>query len=209
MLRRALECLLAESSIEVLGSFADDQSLTETLTRPDCPDCEVVVQVLSGNGPFAAFRRIHTAMGQSQRNLRLVVLAEHAARGQVYAALRVGAKAYVDLDADPKELAKAVIMAAEDKVYLSPDAAELLVKDVSSAIEPNASSRLPQVDLSRRETEIVQLLCEGLSGKEIARNLHISPKTVENHRYNIYRKCGVDSLASLMRHAIQNGMVTI
>ena len=65
------------------------------------------------------------------------------------------------------------------------------------------------MDLSRREVEIVQLLCEGLSSREIARHLHIAAKTVENHRYNIYRKCEVDSIAGLMRHAIQDGLISI
>lgn len=138
----------------------------------------------------------------------LVVLSERTSRGQV-TALR-GAKAYVNLDADPKELIKAIEMAAQQKVSLSPDAAELLVNDVSAAITPSRRSRLPATDLSRREVEIVQLLCEGLSSKEMARCLHISAKTVENHRYyNIYRKCEVDSIAGLMRYAIRHGMIAI
>jgi DNA-binding NarL/FixJ family response regulator len=57
--------------------------------------------------------------------------------------------------------------------------------------------------------EVVQLLCEGLSSKQIAGHLHISAKTVENHRYNIYRKCEVESIAGLMRHAIQQGLVSL
>ena len=101
-------------------------------------------------------------------------------------------------------------MAISNKVYLASDAAELLVSDISSSGPEQASNtRLPSVELSGREVEIVQLLCEGLSSKEIGRRLHISAKTVENHRYNIYRKCEVDSIAGFMRHAIHNGLVTI
>ena len=82
--------------------------------------------------------------------------------------------------------------------------------DMSAAYEPTGGTkRLPSVELSRREVEIVQLLCEGLSSKEIARRLHLSAKTVENHRYNIYRKCQVDSVATLMRYAIKHGLISI
>ena len=84
------------------------------------------------------------------------------------------------------------------------------MNDLSVAVGPARSrSQLPPSELTPREIEIVQLLCEGLSSKEIARHLHISAKTVENHRYNIYRKCEVDSIAALMRHAIQQGFVSI
>ena len=57
--------------------------------------------------------------------------------------------------------------------------------------------------------QVVQLLCEGLSSKEIAHQLHVSPKTIENHRCNIYRKWEVDSIAGLMRHAIRRGLVAV
>ena len=56
--------------------------------------------------------------------------------------------------------------------------------------------------------EIVQFLCNGLSSKEIAKSLHLSTKTIENHRYNIYRKCEVESIAGLIRHAVQHGLVS-
>ena len=121
-----------------------------------------------------------------------------------------GAKAFVNLDAEPEELLKAITMAASNKVYLASDAAEVLINDVSVAVDdPSASPRLAQVTLSRREVEIVQLLCEGLSSKEIARSLHISSKTVDNHRYNIYRKCDTESLAGLMRYAIHHGLISV
>ena len=169
---------------------------------------DFIVLILSG-GPFATIHRIREILNETNNAVPLVVLSDRSARGQVYAALRIGAKAFLDLDCEPDELAKAVVMASQNKVYLSSDVAELLVQDVSATGEPARSQRLPSVELSKREVEIVQLLCDGLSSKESARRLHLSAKTVENHRYNIYRKCGVDSIAGLMRHAIQSGLVSI
>ena len=211
IIRSAIGQLLAKNGI-LVGALCDsEQSLAETLKK--CEPQErcfgAILFVLSGTGPFGAFRRIHNTLSKVGNSSPLVVLSEHASRGQVYAALRMGAKGYVNMDAEPEELVKAIKMACRNKVYLAPDAAELLVKDISSTADINRSTRLPSVELSKREVEIVQLLCEGLSSKEIGRHLHISAKTVENHRYNIYRKSEVDSIAALMRHAIQHGLITL
>jgi DNA-binding NarL/FixJ family response regulator len=208
ILRSSLVHLLAHEGLEVVSTYSDETELSTALGEQESLGADVLVLLISG-GPFTTYHRIHDALNRTGHSVPLVILSEQASRGQVYAALRIGAKAYVNLDADPEELVKAIDMASQNKVYLAPDAAELLVNDISVAIEPSGSPRLPSVELSRREIEVVQLLCEGLSSKEIARRLHISAKTVENHRYNIYRKCEVDSIAGLMRHAIQNGLVTI
>lgn len=169
---------------------------------------DLVVLILTG-GPFAVIHRISEVLGQTHHDLPIVVLSDKVTRGQVYAALRIGAKGYLELDAEPETLARAVNSAADNKVFLSPEVTELLVNDVSASYESRRSQRPVNTELSVRETEIVQLLCEGLSSKEIARKLHLSPKTVENHRYNIYRKCSVDSATGLMRYAIQSGIVMI
>ena len=209
IVRSAIGQLLQSRDVRVHCSFASEEALADQLARDSRAPFDVVVLLLSAAGPFGTFRRIQDALAKADAPVPLVVVSEQATRGQIYAALRIGAKAYVNLDAEPGELVKAIRMAARNRVYLSPDAAELLVKDVSTAIEPAGRTRLPNMDLSRREVEVVQLLCEGLSSKKIGRHLHIAAKTVENHRYNIYRKCEVESIAGLMRHAIQQGLVSL
>ncbi|HDZ20584.1 hypothetical protein LCGC14_0312570 [marine sediment metagenome] len=209
LVREALQQLLQRDGIDVVGLFADQDELSEALASGGCSDGIVIVQLLGGAEPFATFHRIDNERKRTPQPLPLVVVAEKASRAEVYGALRIGAKAYVNLDAEPAELIKAVTMAAANRAYLAPDAAQLLVSDVSDAVEPGAAGRLPGIRLTGRELEVVRLMCEGLSSKEIGRALHISPKTVENHRYNIYRKCGVESLAALVRLAIQQGLVSI
>jgi DNA-binding NarL/FixJ family response regulator len=208
--RHAIDGFLAGRGVDVGRPLSSEDELAHLLQH-DPEGCDVVVLILSGDAPFAMFRRIGDILTETNRTLPLVVLSEQANRGQVHTALRIGAKAFVNLDADPDELIRAIKMAATNRVHLSPDAAELLVNDVSTAIDGTNGngSQLPKSELSRREVEVVQLLCEGFSSKEIARQLHISPKTVENHRYNTYRKCEVDSIAALMRYAIHRGLVSI
>ena len=209
MVRAGLQQWLLNQGVSVSASLATEQDLLTALKSNGSGHDGVIVQLLPSNEAFATLRRLEGALDKARSVLPLVVLAEKVTRGQVYGALRMGSKAYVSLDAEPTELLKAISMAADDKVFLSDDAAELLVSDVSEATEPNGSGRLPSTNLSKREIEVVQLMCEGLSSKEIGRTLHISPKTVENHRYNIYRKCGIESVASLVRYAIQNGLVNV
>ena len=208
IIRHVIDAFLAGRGVDVGRPLGTEEELVQLLQN-DSDSCDVIVLILSGAAPFGMFRRIHDILARTGRTLPLVVLSEQANRGQVHTALRIGAKAFVNLDADPDELIRAIKMAAINRSYLAPDAAELLVNDVSRAIDGGHGSRLPKSELSRREIEVVQLLCEGLSSKEIARQLHISPKTVENHRYNTYRKCEVDSIATLMRHAIQHGLVSM
>jgi len=210
MVRLGIGALLHERGLTVDEEHYYDceEHFAETIDGLEELPYDLVVLILSG-GPFATIHRIREILSDTHNSVPLVVLSDQSARGQVYAALRIGAKAFLDLDCDPDELAKAVTMASKNKVYLSSDVAELLVQDVSDAVKPARSKRLPSIELSKREMEIVQLLCDGLSSKESARRLHLSAKTVENHRYNIYRKCGVDSIAGLMRYAIQSGLISI
>ena len=209
ILRDGIGELLESRGIEVARRLADEDGLAESLKGGGDCEYKAVVLVLSGTGAFGMLRRIHDTLDESQCAIPLVVLFEHAVRGQVYTALRIGARAYVNFDADPDELVKAIETAAGGKVYLAPDVAELLVNDISTAMEPSRHRRLPKTELTRREIEVVQLLCDGLGSKEIGRHLHISAKTAENHRYNIYRKCNVDSITALMRHAIRQGMISV
>lgn len=208
LVRMALENYLECRGLDVKATYADEEALAAALQEGPSQPFGVIILLLSG-GAFRTFHIINDTLRGTQGAIPLVVVSEQASRGQVYAALRIGAKAYVNLDAEPEELVRAVHMAAAGKVYLSPDAAQLLVDDITTASEPSHPPRLPNVQLSRREVEVVQLLCEGLSSKEIGRRLHISPKTVENHRYKIYRKCDVESIAGLMRHAIQHGLISV
>ena len=208
IIRHVIDAFLAGRGVDVGRPLATEEELAQLLQN-DFDSCDVIVLILSGAAPFGMFGRIHNILARTGRVLPLVVLSEQANRGQVHTALRMGAKAFVNLDADPDELIRAIKMASINRAYLAPDAAELLVNDVSTAIDGGHGSHLPKSELSRREIEVVQLLCEGLSSKQIARQLHISPKTVENHRYNTYRKCEVDSIAALMRYAIQHGLISI
>jgi DNA-binding NarL/FixJ family response regulator len=211
LIRSGISTLLDSRDIHVAAVYESEPDLEDAIatlrTANDRPWNSITL--ILDNKAFSTIHRIREALKGLPWEVALIVISQHVSRGEVYAALRIGAKAYIDLDSSADELAKAIRLADRGQVHLAPDVAALLVNDMSAALDTDNAQNPTGNELSRRETEIVQLLCEGLSSKQIARRLHLSAKTIENHRYNIYRKCEVDSIAGLMRHAIQHGMVSI
>jgi DNA-binding NarL/FixJ family response regulator len=116
-------------------------------------------------------------------------------------AVRAGAIGYLLKDAQADELCRAIRAAAAGQVQLSPKAAERLVREVRGSTSPEA--------LTEREIEVLRLLAEGQSNKEIARSLSIGEKTVKTHVSNILAKLGVYSRTQAALHAVQIGLVPV
>lgn len=204
IVRRALADLLAKYGLNVRHSLGESQNLADALSQLAC---DVMILMLGRPGPAIMSRQIRElvlAAEKASRPLPLVVLSEKTGPARTRAALKAGAIACVHLDAEPEELVRTIAHAAKK----SSPGARTAKPSAPQAQAAQDMSHSP-ADLSGREVEVIRVLCEGLSSKEIARRLHISAKTVENHRYNIYRKCGVDSIAGLMRYAIQHGLASI
>jgi len=208
LVHEGLRLLLREHGIKVVGSYRSEQEMLQSMQGAGGNGWDAALIILGNSGPFSLFRSIRQLLGPEPKT-PLIVLSEKTSRALVQNALRSGARGYVDLDVSPEELVDAISTVAGGKVYLSSAAAGLIASDIYSGSNVSGNGRRTKLQLSPREVEIVQLLCEGRISREIASQLHISAKTVENHRYNIYRKCDVDNIAGLVRHAIQNGMVTV
>lgn len=208
LVRLGLTKILTERGFAIAGEFASKSQLKKFRQVVPDHDLGIAILILS-SGAYSSIHQTREIIEALPAGSPLIILSENTARSEVYTAIRFGTRAYLSLDCEPAELERAIVTISKGKVYLSPDIAAVLVNDVSAAFEPNRSGKLTSATLSKRENEIVQLLCEGLSSKEIARKLHLSAKTIENHRYKIYRKCEVESITSLMRFAIQQGIVTI
>lgn len=207
--RSAIQELLESPEISVAGAFDDEEAFAKAASAGQADGPDLIVLIPGGEG-FTNFNRLRALLATGQASPQVIVLGEQLSRGHVYGTLRMGAKAYVSLDSQPEELRRAIRLVAGGKMHLSPDAAEMMLTDISGAAQPSrAPGAMGEVGLSARETEVVQLLCEGLSSKQIAARLNLAPKTVENHRYNIYRKCHVESIAGLIRYAVQHGMTTL
>jgi DNA-binding NarL/FixJ family response regulator len=203
----AIRCLLEANGIEVARVGDSPAESDGKYAGASKTPANHVALLIATNKPFSTL--VAEGLRIAQKNVNLVVLTRQVTRGEVYAALQIGAKGYVSLDAEPHELVDAIRAAGQGKVYLTSAAAELLVKEIPIPGHARPEVHIGQTALSPRELQIAQLLCEGLTGKEIGRQLHISAKTVENHRHAIYQKCGVDNLAGLIRHAVHQGIIDL
>lgn len=166
----------------------------------------VVLFIESGN-PLSSLGYLRQLLEAAKPN-PVVVVAMQVNVGAVHAVLRLGARAILSGQSDAQELLRGVRMAARGKIYVDSE----LVGAAMHGLRPRG--RGPDAGggeqvLSRREEEIVSLLCDGLVTKDVARHLHLSVKTVENHKYNIYRKCGVSSPTELLRYAIAHSLTSL
>jgi DNA-binding NarL/FixJ family response regulator len=203
IIRRGLKDLLAaKPGWEVCAEAKtgrDAVSMAEQL-KPDVIVMDVSMPDLNG---LEAARRIHKALPKTG----ILILTMHYSDQLVRDVIESGARGYIlKSDAD-RELVSAVEAIANRRTFFTPRASELLLDGFSrpgTMVEPKLPLRNR---LTSREREIVQLLAEGKSSKEVAVALGISVKTAETHRANIMRKLEIHSVSELVRYAIKNQII--
>ena len=160
------------------------------------PDAVIMDLMMPGMGGLQGVRHIHA----KDNNARVLVLSMRDDPIYVSQATKAGAQGYVTKRSAPEELTKAVAMLIKGQNYLSADIAKMSSKSSKSDQE--------QIDcLSDREFEIFCLLAEGKTVVNISEDLHLSPKTVSNHRTHIMHKLQATNIVELTRLAIRNGLI--
>jgi DNA-binding NarL/FixJ family response regulator len=203
IVREGLRSLLEkEPDIEVVA-MADNGRMAVQLAGKLMPDVVVIDIAMPDMNGIDATRRI---VGDSPE-IRVLTLSMHSARRFVTEALSAGAKGYLLKDCASGDLVRAIRMVAGNETYLSPKITELIVKDYMRRL-PELSSPAGCI-LSAREREVLQLIAEGESTKEIAFTLRVSIKTVETHRQQIMKKLNLHSIAELTRYAIREGLTPL
>jgi DNA-binding NarL/FixJ family response regulator len=140
---------------------------------------------------------------QAWPNIRVIMLSMHASEEFVLQALRAGANGYLLKDAGTEELETAIRAVAGGKNYLSPSVSEHVVGYLQRVRTPSD----PLEQLTPRQREVLKLIAEGMTNKEIARRLNISGKTVESHRTQLMERLDIHDIAGLVRFAIRVGLV--
>ncbi|HNS19003.1 MAG TPA: response regulator transcription factor [Sedimentisphaerales bacterium] len=193
--------LQREEGMEIVGEASDGRSTVEMTKerRPDVVIMDICMPDLNG---IEATREIQ----RDVPGVRVVALSMHSAKRYVTEMFRAGASGYVLKDCDFAELAQAIRAVVQGRTYISPaisDATESDLSQMTGQVEPTAFSTLTQ-----REREVLQLLSEGKTTKQIALRLHISPKTVEAHRLRVMNKLQIDNVAQLTKYAIREGLTS-
>lgn len=198
ILAQGLKSLLA-SEFDLAGVVEDGRAMiaaAKTL-RPDVIVADVSMPELNGIDALEALRREGIA-------IPVVFLTMHGQPGYASRALRAGAAGYVLKHAAPEELVQAIRAALEGGTFVSPALTRALF-DSKARGGQDAGERLAQ--MSAHQREILRLLADGLSAKEIAKKLDISSRTVESHKYQIMETLGAQTSAELIRLAIRHGIV--
>lgn len=138
--------------------------------------------------------------------VKVIILSMHAGRSYVIRAFRYGASAYVLKHADAEALTHAIREVLAGRSYLSPNL-KISKKEIDDLIREGASGD-PYDLLSRREREVLRLVALGMTAGDIANHFHLSPRTVEKHRFNISKKIEVNNLSELIRFAINRGIIS-
>lgn len=197
--RRLLE---AEAGLTVVGEARDGHEAV-AFARALAPDIVVMDIGLAGLNGIEATRRILASGGGT----RVVGLSMHTDERHVLEMLRAGASGYVPKDAGCAELVAAVRSVAAGGTYISPSLMGPLVEDCIRQRAPRSDGAWGR--LTAREREVLQLLSEGVSVKEIAARLALSGNTVHTHRRNLMLKLGLRSVAALTRLAIREGLTEL
>jgi DNA-binding NarL/FixJ family response regulator len=203
IVRDGLRTLIGkEAGMEVIGEAENGRKALKMAEkiRPNVVIMDVTMPDMNG---IEAARKIVTEVP----GVKVIALSMHSDRRFVLGMLEAGASGYLMKDCAFDELAKAVRSVATGQTYLSPSIADVLVKGYLDKVnEKISAARSP---LTEREREILQLLAEGRSSKEIAAHLGVSVKTVETHRRNMMQKLNMRSVAELTKYAIREGLISV
>jgi two-component system, NarL family, response regulator NreC len=203
VMRRGLRLLLeSQPGFTVVGEAADGRQAVEQagLTRPDVVVLDIAMPHLSGT---EAAQRI----GEMLPTAAIVILSMHSDEGYVLRALKAGAKGYLLKDSAEGDLIAAIKSVGEGKTFFSPEITKMLVEDYVREIRARGVEDSYEL-LTLREREILHLLAEGKSNKEIATSLNLSPYTVETHRRNLQEKLNLHGFAELILYAVRKGVIS-
>ena len=195
-LRRLLD---SESDLSVAAEAADGRQVLEEVERHR-PDVVVLDITMPRLGGLETLERLRA----KQPQVKVILLSVHSDPPFIQSAISLGADGYVLKNGRAAEIVTAIRAVVKGGSYFSPLVAREIVEQLRS---PRSAGSEPFSILSTREREVLHLIAEGLSAKEIAADLKISSKTVEAHRTSLMRKVGVRKATELVRYAVRHGLI--
>jgi DNA-binding NarL/FixJ family response regulator len=200
LLRAGIRSLLEKMpGVEVVGEAADGREALN-LVKTHLPNVVLMDIAMAGLNGLEATARIV----RDHPNVRVIILSMHANEEYVLQTLRAGASGYLLKDAATAELELAIQAVARGDTYLSPAISRRVIEDY---LGRTSGEKGPLEQLTPRQREILQLVAEGRSTKEIAFVLSLSVKTVETHRTQLMDRLGIHDVPGLVRHAMRMGLV--
>jgi two-component system, NarL family, response regulator NreC len=203
VIRRGLRALLErQNGFVVVAEAADGREAVETAAAvgPDVAVIDIGMPNLNG---IEAARRIT----EKRPETAVVILSMHADESYVLRALKSGARGYLLKDSPEEDLINAIRAVHQGKAFFSPEISKMLAEDYMRQMRQRGVEDSYEL-LTPREREILQMLGEGNSNKEVATKLNLSLHTVETHRGNVLEKLNLHSTAEMILYAVRKGIVT-
>jgi DNA-binding NarL/FixJ family response regulator len=201
LVRAGLRAILQEiPEVEVVADVSDGRAALRSIEelKPDLALLDISMPGLNG-------LEVAAKMGRDRRRTRVIILSMHVDDEYIRRALAAGAAGYLLKNSDRSELEMAVRAAARGDTWLTPEVSKRIAAAYARGEGPQA--RTPAELLTPRQREVLQLIAEGLSTKEIAQRLDLSVKTVESHRSELMQRLDIHGVAGLVRYAIRVGIV--
>ena len=200
LFREGIKAILrADPSIEIIGEATDGKQAVEKALslRPDVVLMDVSMPALVG---YEAVRRI----AKVNKRIKILVLTMYEEEEIIGLCLNAGASGYVLKDAPAAQLLEAIHRVHQGGKYLSPLAMQAVVNRFAEGVPP---PKTRYDTLSNREREILKLLADGLTVKDIASQLNLSLKTVDVHKYNLMRKLALHNRTELIKYALRRKLI--
>lgn len=200
VVRRGLRMVLdAQPDLEVVAEASDGAEAVERAISDD-----IDLAILDVSMPRMTGLQATHELHRRRPDLPILILSMHDNERYFFEALQAGASGYVLKSVVDRELVEACRATVRGEPFLYPAAVQALIRE---HLERADASHDAAAVLSNRETEVVKLIAEGMSTREIAETLFLSPKTVERHRSNILEKLGMRDRVELTRYAIRVGLI--
>jgi two-component system response regulator NreC len=204
IVRKGIRSLLDDqANIEVVGEAEDGREAIEKVEElsPDIILMDNTMPILNG---LEATRQIKKRFPE----VKILILTMHTNEEYIFQFLRAGASGYLVKQTAPTELVSAIEAVCRGDSFLSPSISRTIIDEFVRQAE--ATGKWDSYDsLTDREREVLQLLAEGFSSKEIADHLHISVKTVGVHKINLMHKLNLHSQSELTKYAIRKGIISL
>lgn len=196
VVRQGLRAVLEREGFEIVGEAGDGLEAVQLVERlsPTVAVLDVAMPKLNGIDAAREIKKIHP----QTRTILLTALTEDH---YVLESLRAGIRGYVLKSRSAEELVEAIHAVCRGEVYLTPGVSGALVEAFIGGV------KVPEPGLTDRERQVLQLVAEGKTTKEIAAVLNISVKTAESHRASIMQKLEIHDTAGLVRYAIRHGLI--
>lgn len=188
--------------VTILAEYSSGEELLQELAESEKPHIILLDIIMSGISGIETARQLK----KKYPDIKIIMLSSEVASEIINELLDIGVDGYLSKLVLKEDLAEAILSVAEGEIYYGQDITHIMY---NAYIAERGKKSKQKVHITEREREVIELLCEGITMKEIADRLNISKRTIDTHKSNIMQKLGFHSTIELVKYAIKEGIVVL